>query len=38
MLSQIGEVELDDGFERLGDRTGSQTVGQSREPIGICGL
>jgi hypothetical protein len=34
-LHQISEVELDNGFEHLGDRAAMQTVGQSREPIGI---
>ena len=37
-VSQVGEVEIDDCFERFGDGTGSQAVGQSREPVGICGL
>jgi hypothetical protein len=31
-LQQTSEVELDNGFEHLGDRAGMQTVGQSREP------
>ena len=35
---QVGEVELDNGFERLGGRTALQAVGKSRKPIGICGL
>ena len=36
--SQVGEVELDDGFQGLGGRTDLQTIGESREPIGIGGL
>jgi hypothetical protein len=36
--SQVGEVELDNGFERLDGGTGLQVVGKSRQPIGIRGL
>ncbi len=35
---QISEVELDNGFEHLGDRAAMQTIGQSREPIAISCL
>jgi hypothetical protein len=36
--NQIGEVELDNGFERLGGGTALQAVGKSNKPIGTCGL
>ena len=36
--SQVGEVELDNGFERLGGRAALQTVGKRCQPIGIRGL
>jgi hypothetical protein len=35
---QAGEVELNNGFKRLGGGTGLQAVGKSRQPIGIGGL
>ena len=35
--SEVGEVELDNGFERLGGRTAQQTFGKSGQPIGIDG-
>ena len=33
--SQVGEIELNNGLERLGGRTAQQAVGKSRQPIGI---
>jgi hypothetical protein len=36
--SEVGEVELDNGVERLGGRTAQQAFGKSRQPIGIGGL
>jgi hypothetical protein len=32
------EVEIDDGFQRLGRRAVAQGVGQCREPIRVGGL
>jgi hypothetical protein len=37
-VSQVGEVEIDNCFERVGAGTGSQAVWQSCEPVSICGL
>jgi hypothetical protein len=36
--SEVGEIELDDGFERLGGRTAQQAFGKRRQPIGIGGV
>jgi hypothetical protein len=36
--SEVGEIELNNGFERLRGRTAQQAFRKSRQPIGIDGL
>ena len=37
-LGKAGQVEIDDGVQRLGCRAFLQGVGQRREPVGILSL